>query len=82
MASKEPAELTNEELLLETKRLRPTKIMDAVLIGALIGIATYSSVKNGIGLLSFLPLVYLPIAARNRTKLAKVEALLKQRGLR
>ncbi|MBL7952959.1 MAG: FUSC family protein [Flavobacteriales bacterium] len=81
MVSKEPAELTNEELLLEAKRLKPMKIMDAVLIGVLIGIATYSTVKNGAGLLSFLPLVYLPIAARNRIKLGKVEALLKERGL-
>ena len=81
MASKEPSELTNEELLQEAKRLRPTKIMDAVLIGALIGISIFSTVRNGTGLLSFLPLVYLPIAAKNRIKLGKVQGLLKERGL-
>ena len=81
MASKEASELTNEELLQEAKRLRPTKIMDAVLIGVLIGIATSSTVRNRLGLLTFLPLVYLPIAARNRVKLGKVETLLKERGL-
>lgn len=81
MPAKEPAELTNEELLQEAKRLKPTKIMDAVIIGVLIGIATFSTVRNGAGLLSFLPLVYLPIAAKNRTRTGKVEALLKERGL-
>lgn len=80
MASKEPAEPTNEELVQEAKRLRPKKIMDAVLIGVLVGIAIYSTVRNGSGLLSFLPFVYLPIAAKNRIRLAKVEAILKERG--
>lgn len=81
MASKEPSELTNEELLQEGKRLKPTKIMDAVLIGVLVGIAIYSTVNNGFGLLTFLPLIYLPITAKNRIRLGKVEALLKARGL-
>lgn len=81
MASKEPSELTNEELVQEAKRLRPTKIMDAVLLGVLIGIAIFSTVRNGAGFLSFLPLVYLPIAAKNKTRTGKVEALLKERGL-
>lgn len=81
MPSKDPSELTNEELLQEAKRLRPSKTTDAVLIGVLIGIATFSTVRNGAGLLSFLPLVYLPIAAKNRTRSGKVETLLKERGL-
>ncbi|HRH68536.1 MAG TPA: hypothetical protein PLB89_03420 [Flavobacteriales bacterium] len=81
MASKEPAELTNEDLVREAKRLRPLKIMDAVLIGVLLGIAIYSTVRSGAGLLSFLPLVYLPIARKNRIRLGKVEALLQERGM-
>ena len=75
------AELTDEELLLEAKRNKPTKIYDAVIFGFLIGIAIYSSVTNGFGLLTFLPLVYLPVAARNKNKKKELEKLLKERKL-
>ncbi len=76
------AELTDEELLQEAKRTKPTKIYDAVIIGFLIGIAIYSSVKNGFGLLTFLPLVYLPIAGKNKMKNKGLEKLLKERNLK
>jgi hypothetical protein len=48
----------------------------------LIGIAAYSSVKNGIGLITFLPLVYIPLAAKNKTKNKELEKLLKERNLK
>jgi hypothetical protein len=76
------AELTDEELLQEAKRTKPTKIYDAIIIGFLIGIAIYSSVKNGFGLLTFLPLVYLPIAGKNKMKNKGLEKLLKERNLK
>ena len=82
MAQKEPAARTNEELLQEAKKIRPTTIMDAVIVGFLIGVAIYATVKGGLGLLTFLPLVYLPIAARNKTKHRALEALLNERGLK
>lgn len=74
--------LTDEELLAEAKKSKSIKIYDAVIFGVLIGIAIYSSVKNGIGLLTFLPVVYLPIAAKNRIKNSEVEKLLKKRNLK
>ena len=76
------AELTDEELLQEAKRTKPTKIYDAIIIGFLIGIAIYSFVKNGFGLLTFLPLVYLPIAGKNKMKNKGLEKLLKERNLK
>ncbi len=79
---KESAGLTNEELLQEAKKSRSVYIMDAVILGFLIGVAVYSAVRNGFGLLTFLPLVYLPIAARNRTKNEELKKLLRERGLR
>ncbi len=60
MKQKILAELTDEELLLEAKKNKPTMLYDTVIVGFLIGIAIYSSVKNGFGLLTFLPLVYTP----------------------
>ena len=76
------AELTDEELLQEAKIIKPTNLYDAVILGILIGIATYSSVKNGFGLLTFLPLVYAPIAVKNKTKNKELEKLLKERNLK
>ncbi|MFT3794629.1 hypothetical protein [Flavobacterium sp.] len=82
MNPKDLTELTNEELLHEAKKMKSTKIYDAVIIGFLVGVAVYSAVRNGFGLLTFLPLVYLPIAARNKTRNEAVEKLLKQRDLK
>lgn len=75
-------EPTDEELLKKAKTLKSTKIYDAVIIGFLAGIAIYSTVRNGFGLLSFLPLIYLPIAAKNKTKNKDLENLLNERGLK
>lgn len=82
MNQKKLAELTDEELLAEAKRMKPTKIYDAVIFGFLVGIAIYSSATNGFGLLTFLPLVYVPIAARNKSKNDGLQKLLKERGLK
>jgi hypothetical protein len=82
MQQKELAELTDQELLQEAKKIKSTNLTDGVIIGVLIGIAIYSTVKNGFGLLSFLPLIYIPIAAKNRTKNKAVNDLLKERNLK
>ncbi|MDR7130113.1 hypothetical protein J2X69_002460 [Algoriphagus sp. 4150] len=73
--------LTDEELLAEAKKGKTTKIYDAVIFGILIGIAIFSTVKNGFGLLTFLPLVYLPIAAKNKIKNSELQKLLKEEKL-
>lgn len=82
MNQKNTAELTNEELLQEAKRMKATKLYDPVIFGVLIGIAIYSTVKNGLGLLTFLPMVYLPIAAKNKLKIKELAKLLKERNLK
>ena len=81
MDAKVLATLTNEELLQVAKKVRSTTIFDAAIIGLLIGIAIYSVVKNGFGLLTFLPLVYLPIAAKNKAKNKLLNEQFKERGL-
>ena len=82
MEKKSKTELSDAELLKEAKILRSTKLYDAVIFGFLVGIAIYSSVVNGFGWLTFLPLVYLPIAGRNNSKRKKFEKLLKERSLK
>jgi hypothetical protein len=79
---KELSELTDQELLQEAKKSKPTIIYDAVIFGILIGIAIYSTVNNGLGILTFLPLVYIPIAAKNKIKNKTLEKLLKERYLK
>jgi len=79
---KELSELTDDELLLEAKKAKSIKLYDSVIFGILIGIAIYSTVNNGLGLLTFLPLVYIPIAAKNKKKNKELEKLLKERNLK
>jgi hypothetical protein len=52
MTQEELAALTDQELLQEAKKIKSANLTDAIIIGVLIGIAIYSTVKNGIGLLS------------------------------
>lgn len=76
-------ELTDQELLQEAKKRRATDIANAVLIGALLGIVTYSVVKNSWGLLTLIPLVfaYFLINQSKRDK-QELERLLKERNLK
>ena len=82
MEQKKIAELTDEELLQEAKKIKSTNVIDAAIFGILIGIAAYSTFKNGLGLLTFLPLAYTPIAIKNQTKNKELEKLLKERNLK
>ena len=78
---KEIRHYTDEELLAQEKKTRPYKTYDSVIIGFLVGVAIYSIVNKGFGLLTFLPLVYLPIAAKNRKARQELMKELDNRGL-
>lgn len=62
------SEMSKDELALEAKKFKKSNVFDAFAIGLLIGISIYSMVNNGFGLLVFLPLVYFPIANKNRKR--------------
>jgi hypothetical protein len=79
---KELSELTDQELLQEAKKSNSTNLYDAGIFGILIGIAIYSTVNNGLGFLTFLPLVYIPIASKNKIKNKALKKLLKERNLK
>ncbi|NNU34064.1 FUSC family protein [Mucilaginibacter sp. S1162] len=76
------SDINRPELLQEAKKNKSANLTDAVIIGVLIGIAIYSAVKNGVGLLSFIPLIYIPIAVKNKKKNKGLEDLLKERNLK
>ncbi|MGB6034623.1 MAG: FUSC family protein [Cryomorphaceae bacterium] len=81
MTQNDYTDLSDEELLKETKWVKSYKIYDGVIFGFLVGVAIYSSVTNGFGLLTFLPLIYLPVAKKNNDRYKKIESAAKERNL-
>lgn len=74
--------LTDEQLQKETRSIKPTKLYDSLIVGLLIGISIYSIIKKGFGLLTFLPLLYLPIATKNRKRREELEKVMEERNLK
>lgn len=83
MEKKKLSEFTDQELLLEAKKMRTTTITNAVLIGFLIGVVIYSVVKSSFGLLTLIPL-FLAYKLMNRSNHDKkeLETILKDRNLK
>lgn len=75
------SELTDEELLKNAKAVKSSSISFAVLLGVMIGVAVYSTVKNGFGFFTFFPLFFVPIAVQNMAQKKAVEKELRQRNL-
>lgn len=73
---KELTELTDQELLEKRKKTKSNDITNAVILGMLVGIAVYSTIVHGLGLFTFLPIVFALFAA-NKWKKNK-EALEKE----
>ncbi|HMO40317.1 MAG TPA: FUSC family protein [Saprospiraceae bacterium] len=59
MSEKELSELTDQDLLEETKKMKSSSIMHAGLIGFMAGIIIYSALKNTWGLLTLIPLFFI-----------------------
>ena len=47
----------------------------------MIGVATYSTMKNGFGILTFFPLLFIQMLVKNRSRKKGVDALVKERNL-
>jgi hypothetical protein len=84
MNQKELSELTDEELLGEAKKMKSTSIINALLIGFLMGIIFYSFAKNTWGFLTLIPLyfVYKIINDPKNKKSKALDKLLKERNLK
>ena len=81
MNQKESSELTDQELIEEVKKIKPSPIVDAFFIGFLVGIIIYSLVANSWGFLTLIPLfiVYRLLKKSKRNEALKKE--LKERRL-
>lgn len=58
MTAKELSELTDQELKAEAKKMNSSKIVNAFLIGFLVGIVIFSLVKNSFGFFALIPLYF------------------------
>ncbi|WP_158727975.1 MULTISPECIES: hypothetical protein [unclassified Flavobacterium] len=66
-------ELNDQELLQEQKKLKTNKMYNAILIGSLLGIFTYSAVKNGFSFFTFFPLFFVLILGNSGKKIREFE---------
>ena len=82
MKQKELAALSDQELLQEAKKIKSANIASSVLIGVIIGIAIYSTVKNRFGFFTFFPLFFVLIAVNNSNNSKAAETLLKERNMK
>ena len=83
MSQKDLSELSDQELLVEAKKVKSTAIMNAVLIGVVIGIVLYSIFKNGFGVFILFPLYFVHRMVNNSKYDDKdLEVLLKERNLK
>ena len=81
MIQKELSELSNEDLLLEGKKIKSTNIVNAVLFGVMIGVATWSTVKYGLGIITFFPVLFIQMLFKNNARKKAFEKELKERNL-
>jgi len=81
MNQKELSELTDQELMEEAKKIKPSPIVDAFFIGFLVGIIIYGFVANSWGFLILIPLflIYGLLKKSKRNEALKKE--LKERNL-
>lgn len=77
----EQKELTNQELLDNYKKAKTSRIINAVIIGAFIGVSTYSTFKNGLGFFTFFPLFFVYLLLKNNKDFKMLENELKSRNL-
>ena len=84
MQQKELSELTDQELLVEAKKMKSFSIINALIIGFLLGIVIYSFAKNTWGMLTLIPLyfVYKIINDPKNKRRKDLEKILKERNLK
>ncbi|WP_443947561.1 hypothetical protein ACJVDH_10690 [Pedobacter sp. AW1-32] len=75
--------LSDEELLQEAKKMKSAVIINAVLVGFLVGVIAFSVFKNTWGLLTLIPLFFVyKLANGSKAKNEALEGVLKERNLK
>ncbi|CAI8871469.1 hypothetical protein [Chryseobacterium sp. IT-36CA2] len=65
---KELSELTDQELLEKKRTIEARNIVNAIILGVLAGIAIYSTITKGLGLMTFLPIIFAFFVANSWNK--------------
>ncbi len=81
MPQEDLSALTNEELLEKAKKMKSTTIINALLIGFMVGVIIYSVVKNTLGFFTLIPLFIVYKLVNNSKKDNELKRLLKERNL-
>jgi hypothetical protein len=82
MTEQELSELTDEELLVEAKKLKSASILSALVIGIMAGVIIYSAVKSTIGFLTLIPLFIIYKIINNSKNNDALKRILKERNLK
>ena len=78
----ELSELTDQELLDKSTKIKSNSITYALLIGFLIGIIVYSIVVNTLGFFTLIPLYFIYTLIKNSKKDKALDEMLKERNLK
>lgn len=78
--TKDCTKMTLEELLAEEKKMKSQRIMTAVFIGFLIGIAVYSAVNRGFILPVILLIIAFLLGRRHSQTLNTIQTEIKRRN--
>ena len=81
MNRKELSELTDQELIGEAKKIKPSPIVDAFFIGFLVGIVIYSLVANSWGFITLIPLFMIYGLLKKSKRNEALQKELKERNL-
>lgn len=82
MTQEELSQLNGEELLEHFKQMKPSPVIDAFLIGFLIGIIIYSASANTWGFLTLIPLFLIYILLKKPKQYKAVKDEMKARNLK
>jgi len=82
MKKRDLSELSDQELLVEAKKMKSASIIDAAFIGFLIGIVLYSILVNHWGFFLIVMLFFIYKFIRKPNDRKALEKLLKERNLK
>ena len=81
MEQREVYKMTDQELLVEVKMIKPSPMIDAFFIGFLVGIIIYSVVMNSWGFLTLIPLFIIYKLLKKSKRYEALKKELKERNL-
>lgn len=81
MKQEELSELADQELLDKAKKMRSASIINALIIGFMVGIIIYSVVENNVGFLTLIPLFIIYKVFNHSKNYDALKKIVEERGL-